>query len=214
MTVRIGIIGAGIMGADHAYTLQHFVSGAEVTVLADLDLGRARAVAAVVDARATEDPFGLLNDPGVDAVIIASHDATHPDFIRACVAARRPVLCEKPLAPSLAESAELVHALGDRAPLVALGFMRRFDPGYTALRTAVAERTMGTPVLVHSTGRGVSSGPGSTSESSVTNSAIHDLDIVPWLLGSVVVEVSWHAPRSTPAAPGFQDPQLILLRTA
>ncbi|MCW2811708.1 MAG: idh, partial [Friedmanniella sp.] len=46
------------------------------------------------------------------------------------------------------------------------------------------------------------------------NSAIHDLDIVPWLLGSPVTEVSWHAPRSSPAAPGFQDPQLILLRTA
>ena len=79
---------------------------------------------------------------------------------------------------------------------------------------------MGVPVLVHSTGRGVTGGLGRTNENSVTNSAIHDLDIVPWLLDSPVVEASWHAPRSsthplrrTQGAP-YQDPQLILLRTA
>jgi myo-inositol 2-dehydrogenase/D-chiro-inositol 1-dehydrogenase len=60
----------------------------------------------------------------------------------------------------------------------------------------------------------VTSGPASTSESSVTNSAVHDLDIVPWLLGSPVLEASWHAPRSSAQAVGLQDPQLILLRTA
>ena len=57
-------------------------------------------------------------------------------------------------------------------------------------------------------------GPGSTSESSVTGSAIHELDTVPWLLDAPVVEVGLHAPRSTGAAPGMQDPQLLLLRTA
>ena len=56
--------------------------------------------------------------------------------------------------------------------------------------------------------------PAPRSESSVTNSAVHDLDIVPWLLGSPVVEVSWHAPRASRQAVGLQDPQLILLRTA
>jgi myo-inositol 2-dehydrogenase/D-chiro-inositol 1-dehydrogenase len=73
---------------------------------------------------------------------------------------------------------------------------------------------MGAPVLVHSVGRGVASAPGSTTESSVTNSSVHDFDIVPWLLGSPVVEVSWHAPRPSSQAVGLQDPQLILLRTA
>jgi len=214
MTIQIGIIGAGNMGADHAVTAHRFVSGARVELLADLDLTRAEAVAAPLGSRATDDPYALITDPAVEAVIIASHDSTHAGFIRACVAAGRPVLCEKPLAPTLAEARALMAEIGSQAQLVSLGFMRRFDPGYTELRAAVANRAMGAPVLVHSVGRGVASGPGSTSESSVSNSAIHDLDIVPWLLDSPVVEASWHAPRPSVLAAGPADPQLILLRTA
>jgi myo-inositol 2-dehydrogenase/D-chiro-inositol 1-dehydrogenase len=213
MTMRIGIIGAGNMGADHAVTLHRFVSGATVELLADVDLTRAETAAAPLGCRATRDPYALITDPAVDAVVIASHDSTHTAFIRACVAAGRPVLCEKPLAPTLPEARDLVGEIGSQAELVSLGFMRRFDPGYTALRAAIEHRTMGNPVLVHSVGRGVVSGPGTTSESSVTNSAIHDLDIVPWLLDSPVVEASWHAPRPSARAAGFADPQLILLRT-
>ena len=214
MTVRIGIIGAGNMGADHAHTLQRFVSGASVALLADVDGARAAAVAAELGCRSTDDAGALVGDAEVDAVLVASHDATHAAFVRACVAAGKPVLCEKPLDPTLDGSAALVADLGADAALVSLGFMRRFDPGYTALRAAVEARTMGAPVLLHSTGRGVSSAPGSTSASSITNSAVHDLDIVPWLLGSPVVEVSWHAPRSATGDAALQDPQLILLRTA
>lgn len=219
MTTRIGIIGTGIMGADHALTLHRFVSGASVELLADLDLARAFAAAGPLGCRATADPYALITDPHVDAVIIASHDSTHTEFIRACVAAGKSVLAEKPLSPTLVESAALMHEIGPAATGVSLGFMRRFDPGYTKLKAAIRERTMGNVVLLHSVGRGVSSGPGSTSESSVTNSAIHDLDIVPWLLDSPVVEASWVAPRNSslaeqPPAGSFQDPQLILLRTA
>ena len=60
----------------------------------------------------------------------------------------------------------------------------------------------------------MSSGPGATSESSVTGSAIHEFDVVPWLLRAPVVEVSWMAPRCSARVQGLQDPQLITLRTA
>jgi len=213
MVVRVGIVGAGIMGADHARQVARFVSGAEVTLLADPDLERATAAAEAVGSGVLDDPFALVASSEVDAVVIASPDATHPALVRACVAAGKPVLCEKPLSPTLSDSAALLNDLGADAALVSLGFMRRFDPGYTELRATIVAGALGDPVTVHSTGRGVTSGPGATSESSVTNSAVHDLDIVPWLLGSPVVEVSWHAPRQTSGA-DFADPQLILLRTA
>lgn len=73
----------------------------------------------------------------------------------------------------------------------------------------------GRPVMVHSVGRGVTSGPGATDESVIFNSAIHDLDVVPWLLGSPVAEVSWHAPK-TPSSMGggLRVPFFLLLRTA
>jgi myo-inositol 2-dehydrogenase/D-chiro-inositol 1-dehydrogenase len=216
VTLRVGVIGTGIMGADHAKTLDRFISGATVTRLADLDLERAAAVAAgIPEAQTLNDPYALISDTAVDAVVIASHDSTHADFVRACARAGKPVLCEKPLAVSSAESAALLRDIGPTGEdLLSVGFMRRFDPGYTAMREAIVQRRFGEPLLVHSIGRGVASGVGATSESAVTNSAIHDLDIVAWLLNSPVVEVSWHAGRQTSTADGLVDPQLFLLRTA
>ena len=70
-------------------------------------------------------------------------------------------------------------------------------------------------MLVHNISRGVSGAPNATSEFSITGSAIHEFDVVPWLLRSPVVEVSWVAPRrSSQVHEGLQDPQLIHLRTA
>jgi myo-inositol 2-dehydrogenase/D-chiro-inositol 1-dehydrogenase len=220
MTLRVGVIGTGIMGADHINTLHHHVSGAAVTMVADIDLGRARGVAAgLPDVRATVDGFALIGDPAVDAVVIASADATHADLAVAAAQAGKPVMCEKPLAPTLPEclrvvQAELAAAGAGGLPLVSVGFMRRFDPGYLELKSALRSGACGTPLLLHCVSRGVASGPGSTSESSVTGSAIHELDVVPWLLDAPIVEVSWHAPRSSGAPPELQDPQLLLLRTA
>jgi hypothetical protein len=74
--LRVGVIGAGIMGADHVKTLHRYVSGATVTVVADIDLKRALAVATgVPGARATSDPCELITAPDVDAVVIASRAA-------------------------------------------------------------------------------------------------------------------------------------------
>ncbi|WP_374116011.1 Gfo/Idh/MocA family oxidoreductase [Streptomyces sp. CoH27] len=67
---------------------------------------------------------------------------------------------------------------------------------------------------MHCVSRGVTSAPGCTDEFSVTGSAIHEFDTVPWLLDSPVTEVSWHAPRATSAVTGLRDPQVMLLRTA
>jgi myo-inositol 2-dehydrogenase / D-chiro-inositol 1-dehydrogenase len=220
VTVRVGVIGTGIMGADHINILHRQVTGATVTVVADIDLARAQAVAAALpEVRATADGLGLIGDPAVDAVVVASADATHATLTVAAIRAGKPVMCEKPLAPTLPECLRVVQAEREAVgvgepPLVSVGFMRRFDPGYLELKSALEAGACGTPLLVHCVSRGVASAPGSTSESSVTGSAIHEFDAVPWLLDAPIVEVSWHALRSTEAVPGMQDPQLILLRTA
>jgi myo-inositol 2-dehydrogenase / D-chiro-inositol 1-dehydrogenase len=213
MTLRVGVVGAGIMGADHVSTLRRFVRGAQVTAVADVD--RTRAEAAAADALAYDDAFALITDPDVDAVVVASHDSVHAEQVTAAVRVGKPVLCEKPLAPTLAESRRVLRDIGDTgAALLSLGFMRRFDPGYVALRQAIDDRTVGAPVLVHNVSRGVSSGPGATSESSITGSAVHEFDVMPWLLRSPVVEVTWSAPRCSSQVEGLQDPQLMTLRTA
>ncbi|WP_329599826.1 Gfo/Idh/MocA family oxidoreductase [Streptomyces pseudovenezuelae] len=215
-TVRIGVIGAGTMGADHVNTLHRHVSGAVVTRVADIDVERADSVtAAVPGARATGDPHALIGDPEVDAVVIASHDATHADLTVAAVRAGKPVLCEKPLASTAAECVRVVREERETGRrLISLGFMRRFDPAYRELKDAIAAGACGTPLLSHCVSRGVSSAPGATDELSITGSAVHEFDTVPWLLNSPIVETSWHAVRVTGAVPGLRDPQVMLLRTA
>ena len=215
--MRIGVIGAGIMGADHARILHHDVPHADVVMVADVDRTRAQSVAdGIPGAVATDDAHAVIASADVDAVLVASSDATHVEYVHACLDRRKPVLCEKPLAPTAAECAAIVAAedavVGDGVPLVSVGFMRRFDPGYVELKGLVDDGALGVPVMVHSVGRGVSA-PAGSDELSVTGSAIHDIDIVPWLLSSPVVEVGWLAPRQSPEVMDRQDPQFILLRT-
>jgi myo-inositol 2-dehydrogenase/D-chiro-inositol 1-dehydrogenase len=221
VTVRVGVIGAGIMGADHVRTLQRSVIGATVTMIADLDPGRASEAAELTHGAATTcDPAEVIESQDVDAVVIASHDSTHAGLAVAAVRSGKPVMCEKPLAPAVPECVRVVRAEDEalaakrRAPLVSVGFMRRFDPGYQEMRSAIAAGACGVPLMVHCFSRGVRSVAGATSEFSVTNSAVHEFDIVPWLLGEPVVSASWHAPRVSAMPAGFQDPQLMLLHTA
>ena len=218
--MRIGIIGTGVMGAFHVQLLHEQVSGATVTAVADPDLARANAVVATIPgATAFSDPLELIAHPEVDAVLIASPDVLHAEQTLACIAAGKPTLCEKPLSYSVEEAERVVAAhraaVGDGVPLVHQGFMRRFDPGYVAQKRAVDSGEHGRPVMVHSVGRGITTGPGATDETVIFNSAIHDLDIVPWLLGAPVTEVSWHAPEvPSSTGGGLRDPFFLLLRTA
>ena len=218
--MRIGIIGTGVMGGFHAQCLNNEVSGAVVTAVADADMERSKAAAALIPgALAFDNAQDLIDCPEVDAVLIASPDFLHAEQTLACIAAGKPTLCEKPLSYSVAEAAQVIEAhraaVGDGIPLVHQGFMRRFDPGYVAQKCEVVSGAHGRPVMVHSIGRGVTSGPGATDETVIYNSSIHDLDLVPWLLDSPVTQVSWVAPE-TPSSTGggLRDPFMILLRTA
>ncbi|GHG57996.1 inositol 2-dehydrogenase [Sinomonas cellulolyticus] len=221
MTIRVGVIGAGIMGADHVRNLAGAVSGAAVSLVADLDAGRAAAAAGPAGARSTTDPKALIKDRDVDAVVIASHDSTHADLLLACLDARKPVLCEKPLAPTVEEGRTVVQAEEAVAEelgrsLVSLGFMRRFDPAHTELKRRLEAGEFGDVLTAHCVSRNVRSAPDATNVSAITNSTIHELDSMPWLLGTSVAEVAWVSGRKTSAlAPaGLQDPAFMLLRMA
>lgn len=215
--IRIGVIGTGVMGADHARLLQHAVSGATVTAVADLDVTRAGAVAKALGARVATCPQELIAAGDVDAVVVASHDSAHAEQVLACLEHRKPVLCEKPLAPTVAECESIVahqSALEMNTELISVGYMRRFHSGFIDLKAQVATGRLGEPLLVRSSQRTVRSYPDGGSEGTIMNTAVHDIDLVAWLLESPVVEVSWHAPRSTSEDTGRHDPQLIHLRTA
>ena len=152
---------------------------------------------------------------GARLAAIADADPFHAPLALACLEAGLPVLCEKPLAPTAAEAVEVVRAHDALpAPLMTVGFMRRFDPGYLALRDRLASGTDGALLMTHSVHRNVEAYPGQDSSATVTNSAVHELDILPWLSGHDVVEVQWTAGRASSLISERHDPQFLLLRDA
>ena len=216
MSVGVGVIGAGMMGTDHVRTLTEAVDGAHVAAVADADPARAEAAAALGGGRAIADPHALIADAAVDRDVVASFDATHEEFVLACIEAGKPVLCEKPLATTAEASLHILDAevaAGDR--LVSLGFMRRFDPAYGALKAGLDGGGVGEALVIHCAHRNAAAPAIYTSEMLITSSCVHEIDISRWLLGEEIVAATVRAPRSTTRAhDGLRDPQLVLLETA
>lgn len=207
VTVRIGVVGAGMMGASHVLTLRQQVPGCAVVAVFDADRERAAQVAA--GAATPSSAAELIASPDVDAVVICSPDFTHAELVLACLEARKPALCEKPLSLTTAESARLVEAevaLGRR--LVQVGFMRRYDVGLGQLRDAVRRGELGEVRMLHLVHRNASSTTSTSSANLITGSMIHELDQLRWLLDDDIDSVR----VSSPLADGFQDPQLAVVQ--
>ncbi len=215
MPVRIGVIGVGVMGAEHARLLAREVAGSEVVALYDVDPQRAGQTAADTGARSYDDPMVLVKDEQIDAVVVASSDPTHEQFVLAALEAGKPVLCEKPLAPDVAGCTRILDAeveLGRR--LVSVGFMRRYDRGYRALKNVLDGGQLGRAVMLHCTHRNASVAPGLASSVLISGSAVHEIDIARWLLGEELTAVTVHTPRCGAGATGTQDPLFLVLESA
>jgi myo-inositol 2-dehydrogenase/D-chiro-inositol 1-dehydrogenase len=214
MAVRVGIIGTGVMGADHAKTLCRHVPGAVVRAVHDADATRAAATADETGAESvTASPTALIEDSAIDAVLIASPDNTHKELVLACLAARKPVLCEKPLAPTPAECLEIIAAeakLGKR--LVQVGYMRRFDPSYVDMKAACAFGRLGKALMLHCFHRNVSAPDWFDARMAVTNSAVHEFDIARWLLDDEMTSVRAYVPGNSRISSG--SPVFLVLGTA
>lgn len=209
MSVRVGILGVGVMGSDHARILASQVPGATVQAIYDADPKRARAVADEISAgTVVTDALALINDAAVDAVLVASPDQTHKDLTLAGIAARKPVLCEKPLAPTPAECLEVIAAeakLGRR--LVQIGYMRRFDPSYVEMKAGLASGRLGSALMFHCIHRNVAAPSWFDSKMAVNNSAVHEFDIARWMLDAELTGITVFRPQpakgSSPGAPVF-----------
>jgi len=214
--LNIGVIGTGEIGADHARRLTAHVAGARVGAVFDVDSGRAAKLAAEVGATAHTTAFGLIDDTGVDAILIAAPSPVHADLTIAAIAARKPVFCEKPLAPSSEECIRVMEAesaAGTR--LVQVGFMRRYDEGYERVKGAIDDGSIGDVLLAHCIHRNAQAPPSFKSEMLLTDSVIHEIDVARWLLSEELVAVTVLAGRASPLAPeNLLDPQLVLLEAA
>jgi myo-inositol 2-dehydrogenase/D-chiro-inositol 1-dehydrogenase len=217
LPLRVGVIGVGMMGADHADRLANRVANATLVAVADPDQERAHQLAGrFPGVRVLADPLDLIADDDVDAVVIASPGFVHEEQVLACIEAGRYALCEKPLTMDADSSRRLVDAErhGGRA-LVQVGFMRRFDPEYAAMKAMLDAGDLGRLLLVHNVHRNKTVPEDFRSEMIVRDSLVHEVDTCRWLFGEEIVEITVHSPAPTShAAEGVVDPQVAVFRMA
>lgn len=214
MSIRIAVIGAGIMGADHARIIAEDLPGAVPHVICDAAPERARAAAdAFGAADVTTDPAATIARGDVDAVLVACPDGTHAPLSLACIAAGKPVLCEKPLSQSSAECRQVIAAeaaAGRR--FVQVGYMRRFDQSYAEMRAARLDGSLGRALMMHNFHRNVETPAADfTADMAITNSAVHEFDVARFVLGADVTGISAWAPE---ARTGKVGPVFMVLETA
>src|SRR5262245_36228706 len=139
--MRIGLVGAGRIGARHAETLGSLPE-VESVVIADVDAVRARALAGKYAARAVDTVDDLFGS-GLDGVVVAAATDAHAELVTRAAAAGIPAFCEKPIAPDIVGTLHVMAAVERSGCPVQVGFQRRFDAGHMAVRDAVAAGRLG-----------------------------------------------------------------------
>lgn len=138
----IALLGTGRMGQVHAEAIA--AAGAKLVAVYDPVSKSAEALAARTGATVSPTAVAAMTEAGVDAVVIATSSDTHTQLVVEAVKTGKPVLCEKPLAPSLAEARKCIEQIGEEAARkVFLGFNRRFDRGHASVREAVQAGKIG-----------------------------------------------------------------------
>ena len=187
--MKVGLIGAGRIGAIHAKNLRRHVDVTDI-IVTDAFPPQAEAVASSCDGESVPNVEELLEQ--VDAVVICTPADMHVDLIERAVLAGVPALCEKPLAMSLAEADRALAVVSDSGVPVQIGFNRRFDAGYRAARDLVADGSLGTLTLVigqHHDHEVPSEEYIARSGGEFIDQLIHDFDILRFVTGREVVRV-------------------------
>jgi myo-inositol 2-dehydrogenase / D-chiro-inositol 1-dehydrogenase len=196
-TLTLGLVGVGRIGQMHARNLltvrdQVAARGVQLDiVLADAVPETARRVGDRLGLRTAESVDTLIGG-GIDGLLIATNTATHPDLIRAGLAAGLPVFCEKPVSSDVVGALPLLREIEAASGVVQIGHQRRFDVGYQEAKRRFDAGDLG---WLHSL-RAVSGDAFpptveylATSGGIFRDMAVHDFDVIRWLAGQEIVEV-------------------------
>ena len=188
--MRLGIIGAGRIGANHARILSG-LRGVSALTIADVAPERASELAASLPNAEAADLDEVFENS--DSLVIASSTDTHAALLLRAAAAGLPTFCEKPIALDLASTREAVAATESSGITVQMGFQRRYDPGIRAIRKLIESGDLGAAFLVRSQTHDPAPPPLDYIPSSggiFKDCLIHDIDAVRYVTGQEIVAVT------------------------
>jgi myo-inositol 2-dehydrogenase / D-chiro-inositol 1-dehydrogenase len=207
MSIRFAVLGAGRIGQVHAKAVSS-VQGAILVAVADPVESAAQHICDSYgcDIRTIDT---ILASADVDAVIICTPTDTHADLIERFVKSGKAVFCEKPVDLDVKRARKVVETVAAEKGQLMVGFQRRFDPDFMALKKAIDDGVIGEVEMVTLTSRDPGAPPADYIKRSggiFRDMTIHDFDVARWLLGEEVATVQAAASVLTdPAIKGLGD---------
>jgi UDP-N-acetylglucosamine 3-dehydrogenase len=203
--LRVGVVGVGVMGSNHARVLAE-MAGVELVGVADPDRGQRDVVSRTLGCPAFADLEGLL-ERGVDAVTIAAPTHLHHDLALECISRGIHLLVEKPIAPSVEEGRTIVAAARRAGVTLMVGHVERFNPAVESIKRAIKNQD----ILSIAITRVGPFPPRMSNVGVVIDLAVHDIDLIRWFTDSEIAEIQ---PQLSSAVAEREDIALLQFRTA
>lgn len=192
--LKVGIIGAGRIGKVHGESLKYHVKNAQVVAMADpfWTEDSKKWAQEIGIPNCYTDYHDIINDPSIDVVMICSSTQTHAPISIEAIKAGKHVFCEKPISKDLSEIKAVMEQLEKSNVKYQVGFNRRFDHNFHAVRSAIIDGKIGDVQIVKITSRDPDTPPieyVKVSGGMFLDMTIHDFDMVRYLTGSDVDEI-------------------------
>ncbi|HEY1982454.1 MAG TPA: Gfo/Idh/MocA family oxidoreductase [Xanthobacteraceae bacterium] len=204
-TLRLGVVGIGVMGSNHARVLSE-LPGVKLIGVADPDRKRCEQVAKTLGCGSFSDAEGLIRE-GIDAVTIAAPTHLHRDIATECAARGIHIMVEKPIASTVEESRAVVAAARRAGVTLMVGHVERFNPAVQSIKRAIQDQD----ILSIAITRVGPFPPRMSNVGVVIDLAVHDIDLIRWFTDSEIVEIQ---PQTSSAVAEREDIALLQFRTA
>jgi UDP-N-acetylglucosamine 3-dehydrogenase len=204
-TLRIGVVGVGVMGSNHARVLAE-IPGVKLVGVVDPDSKQRDFVARMLGCATFTSLDGLIRN-GVDAITIAAPTHLHRDIALECATRGVHIMVEKPIAPTIEEGRAIVAAARRAGVTLMAGHVERFNPAVETLKRAIKDQH----ILSIAITRVGPFPPRMSNVGVVIDLAVHDIDLIRWFTDSEIVEIQ---PQTSSAVAEREDIALLQFRTA